>query len=367
MLRKRVHESLGVSVSGQAGLYVYFLLLTHRWLEPDAISAWLIPSEFLDTKYGAALRQYLGDVVELLQVHQYSHDEVQFEDAMVSSAVVVFRNRLPVPDHQVLFSKGETLSRPKKTAFVTVRQLRQSSKWSYPHHATPSAASDKVLGDLFVVKRGIATGANDYFVLERKRANELRLSRDVLLPVLPKARYLHEDIIESDHDGFPVTDKQLCLVSCGLPWLALKSRFPSLAEYLESVPPEIRKRTLVSSRKLWYQQEVRPPAPFVATYMGRQSATSPIRFFLNRSSATALNNYLMIYPKPFLLELGWGDQLQLEVFRVLRSVDNDDLLRCGRVYGGGLHKIEPKELLKVPLQNVPKWIDDELKQYQLLV
>lgn len=80
-----------IRISGLAGLYCYFLLLSDAWLEEGGLSVWLIPSEFMDVNYGQAIKQYLTERVELLHIHRFSPADVQFTDALVSSAIVVFR------------------------------------------------------------------------------------------------------------------------------------------------------------------------------------------------------------------------------------------------------------------------------------
>ena len=59
--------------------------------------------------------------------------------------------------------------------------------------------------------------------------------------------------------------------------------------------------------------------------------------------------YLMLYPSTALAEYLDQDPANLEtVHAALLSLTADDLRRGGRVYGGGLHKIEPKELASLP-------------------
>jgi hypothetical protein len=48
----------GTKIGALAGLYCYFLGISHAWLAPDAIPGWLIPSEFMDGNYGEALKDY---------------------------------------------------------------------------------------------------------------------------------------------------------------------------------------------------------------------------------------------------------------------------------------------------------------------
>jgi hypothetical protein len=85
--------------------------------------------------------------------------------------------------------------------------------------------------------------------------------------------------------------------------------------------------------------------------MGRNLARrdKPFRFILNRSQATAANVYLLLYPKPVLARaLAGNPALDRQVWEFLNNIDAATLLGEGRVYGGGLYKMEPKELANVP-------------------
>jgi hypothetical protein len=84
--------------------------------------------------------------------------------------------------------------------------------------------------------------------------------------------------------------------------------------------------------------------------MGRSGeGRSPFRVIWNKSAATAHNVYLLLYPKVALKRaFEEHPQLQAVVFRHLQSIDVKHLLGEGRVYGGGLYKLEPRELSRVP-------------------
>src|SRR5438045_3950350 len=78
-----------------------YLLLADQWLSEGGISAWLIPSEFMDVKYGLAVKHYLTRNVKLLHIHRFCPHDVQFSDALVSSAVVVFEKSSPSTNGRV--------------------------------------------------------------------------------------------------------------------------------------------------------------------------------------------------------------------------------------------------------------------------
>jgi hypothetical protein len=94
--------------------------------------------------------------------------------------------------------------------------------------------------------------------------------------------------------------------------------------------------------------------------MGRSygRTTPPFKFYLNLSKAIATNVYLNLYPRKSLLALLEQDSNhQFEMLEILKRIEMSQLIDEGRTYGGGLHKIEPKELAKVRLAALPDWLD----------
>ncbi|MBS0208416.1 MAG: N-6 DNA methylase [Planctomycetes bacterium] len=356
-LRDLVAERLGIQISGLAGLYCYFLLLAHSWLEKDGLAVWLIPSEFMDVNYGTAVKQYLTDKVTLLHIHRFCPSDVQFDDALVSSAVVVFKKSSATDNHTVEFSFGGTLNEPAKSQHVPLTELRERAKWTaYPNSGeVEKPAEGPRLGELFTIKRGLATGDNSFFILPREEANRLGIPSECLKPILPSPRYITNEMIEGGKDGYPKTDVVLSLIDTKLPESEIEKHFPEFWKYLQSGKAKsIHSRYLTSRRTPWYSQENREPAPFLCTYMGRSSGIGkkPFRFIWNQSKATAANVYLVLYPKGELkLALDADHSLYARVFDALNEISESAFKSEGRVYGGGLHKVEPLELSRLP---VPK-------------
>jgi hypothetical protein len=325
-------------------------------MEDQGIAVWLIPSEFMDVNYGSSLRRYLTESVTLLHIHRFRPEDVQFTDALVSSAIVVFRKSPPTLGHCSRISLGGSLENPATEASIPLDTLARSGKWTqFPEGAGAVRNGELTLGDLFSIKRGLATGANDFFILTDLDAKHWSIPRRFLKPILPSPRYLDEDVVGALPGGSPAISRRLYLLDCSESEEEVEACWPRFYDYLRTGREQkIHSSYLTSRRVPWYSQEKRPPAPFLCTYMGRSGkGKPPFRFLWNQSQATAHNVYLMLYPRDPLREaLELHPEMAARVFQGLQHITPAQMVSEGRVYGGGLHKVEPKELAQIPARSV---------------
>ena len=356
-LQASVRQETGLALSGLASLYCHFLMLSRKWMKPDGVGVWLIPAEWMSVNYGSALRTFLSGHVRLLRVHRFAADDVRFADALVSSCVVWFRNAPPAEN--ALFTEGGDLLRPAVSCEIPASTLRTAPKW--PPAPQTEAADDAPiprLRDFFTIRRGIATGDNGFFILDEPDAAARGIPRDFLKPILPSPRHLSTDWVRTDADGVPVNARRLFLLDCtGRASDALPN---SVRTYLSTGAETAAKKKLCAARTHWYDQEQRAPAPILCSYMGRGDGSgAPVRFILNESKAIATNSFLMLYPKGALArrlkELPKDTEA---VWALLRAIPAEEFRRAGRCYGGGLQKMEPKELGDLDATALRDWLEE---------
>lgn len=345
-LKEKIYREFGITISGLSGLYCYFLILSTLWLKEGGLSCWLIPSEFLDVNYGTAIKKFLCDKVDLISIHKYNPSDLQFSDALVSSSIVTFRNKSP-KNHLVKFTNGCSLLNPTGVNEVSLSSIDPHSKWNvlFDGRENETEIKGNTIGEYFKVSRGISTGNNSFFIIPYKEVVSRQLPDEFLVPVLPAPRHLKFDKIHLNFDNI-VNDNRLYMMSCPLPIDVIKNKYPSLYEYI--IEGEQRKANFgynCKKRSPWYLTETRAPAPIYMTYMGRGEYNSKMfRFILNESNAIVTNSYLILYPKDKYKHCFVDKVTTEKVWSILNSIPKDRLARCGRTYGGGLFKIEPKEL-----------------------
>ena len=355
-------KAAGIHFSGLAGLYCYFMVVAQRWMAKDGVAGWLIPSEFMDVNYGTELKRYLLQKVTLLRIHRFNPDEVQFDDALVSSAVVWIKNTPPAKDRVVEFTYGGTHACPAVSKQIKADELDLNDKWTrYPLRTQTQPRTGPVISDYFNVTRGIATGDNSFFIIDKDKAKALDIPAEYLQPVLPSPRYLKDSIVDSDEDGYPSVPNSGFLINCRLDEFSLENRHPKLWNYLLTGKEKVSSSYLCRSRKIWYLQEQRKATPFICTYMGRgnKDDSRPVRFILNRSRAIVTNSYLMLYPKSHLRNLIETNPKAIDlVWEILNEISSESMRYEGRVYGGGLHKMEPSELGNLPAQGIGELLSE---------
>ncbi|MDR3046574.1 MAG: Eco57I restriction-modification methylase domain-containing protein, partial [Bacteroidales bacterium] len=350
-LNERIQLNFGLSFSGLMGLYGYFLALSALWLQDNGISVWLVPNEFLDVNYGEEIKTFLLTKVNLLRIHRFNPENVQFSDALVTSTVVFYTTGITAAP--VLFTTGQDINNPDYQKKIAFQRLCPNDKWS--HYFSSQKQRNKpmnTIGDYFSVKRGIATGSNKHFILTNEQVEKINIPNKYIKSILPSPRYIKDNVIKISKDGYigDIQSKYLLNITCleheivDLP--------QKLIDYLNIIYSEVKDNYIIRNRSPWFKQEYRPECPFLMSYMSRNTK-EPFRLFLNKTNATAPNVYLMLYPK-----FDWKKaEVQNEGFldylhNNLQRISAETFVSSGRVYGGGLYKLEPKELMSVPLDDI---------------
>ncbi|MBI3950222.1 MAG: N-6 DNA methylase [Acidobacteria bacterium] len=383
---------LHLDVSRQGTLAFYFLLKLIAEMPDGARAAVIVPMEVLDARYGKVAKHVLCQHTALTALIHFSPEMNAFHKVDVGATIVLFRkgyerqnqvcnltlNVLPGTD-ELLGCLETPCPGKRELAFGSLvvqpqNDLLEVPKW-FSIATTESLTVDWETSGLVVplkalarVVRGIATGANEFFVLPAQKVEQYSLEPYVVRTVHRNREI--QDIILDEARWQTLADEGKCV------WLLYLNgedvSDPHLRNYLaEGEAVGYHQRSLVQSRKKWYAMEQRDIPPIFFTLLTRGNP----RFILNRAGVRPLNMFLLIYPNPHLIR---ADATELLWALLNSNFSLSRLHSVSRTYGGNTLKVEPRELDNLPVinplalpedirQRIKGWIDDFYRHQQASV
>lgn len=337
---RQAARKLGVPWSGLAGLHVLFLLSTALRMHAREVACFITSAEWLDVGYGQILRKMLTHQPRLRAIHLLDPRAAAFSDAMTTSVILCIQNGASNSEIAVRLLRGtaEFNNLDEVGHHISRDQLSGSPRWTpfFKAQASQTDGSSTLvsLGSFVRVSRGIATGANSYFVMSKEEVIARGLA-DFARPALTSAEEIFQasGVVRVQQCTKYVLDVPESLGDAA-------RAHPALGRFLaEGEKKGITDRYLCRHRRYWWVLSPRIP-PMVATYMARR----PPAFALNPDGSAILNVCHGLYP---LVPLS---QSQLRGLVAYLNALGPRLVGAGRTYHGGLEKFEPREMeaIRVP-------------------
>ncbi len=379
-------KELKVNVSRLATHAFYFLLKIIAEMKEGANVAIIVPMEVLDARYGRTAREVLCQETTLSAIIQFSPEMNVFHNVDVGASILFFKKgsspkndvrhltltNLPSTKDFIscISQNNENQTFPfGKLTIKTQSSLKDLEKWfSLPDKKLEPLRREKkviLLKEIATVVRGIATGANDFFVISDSIVEKWKL-QPFLVRTIHRNREIQDIILDEAHWNKLRNDGKRV-------WLLYlkKSDFDKLQDqkstrsdnnlkerilsYISEGESEgYHKRSLVQTRQSWYLMEQREIPPIFYTLLTRGNP----RFILNKANVRPLNMFLLIYPKPKY-------QNKEDIYTLWALLNSkfslSRLHSVSRTYGGKTLKVEPGELKELPIVN-PSKIPTILKQ-----
>lgn len=358
----------GFKLSRLTNIYGLFLLKIHLSLSACGRAAVLIPSEFLNADFGVPIKKFLLDTNYFDSVLIFDNNQLVFSDILTTACVVMLdANRVKdkpvrivhIPDLSVIgkLSNSLLLDTPIREPqnwqelFFSREALQPELKWTSLGRSNSQRSPKLVpLGEIADVMRGIATGANSFFTLNAEEVEQYGLEEIYLRQCITKASYApHLDFNRNNFDELSSSGKKVYLLYYkGGP---ISSALRSYIELGEE--HGFHERYLTKHREPWFSTERREVAPIWITVFGRQG----LRFVLNRARIWNLTAFHCIYPK-------FREEIRLRALMAY-LVSYECIERAKeelRVYGDGLLKMEPRDVARLPVLNIPELPSDAIEQ-----
>lgn len=337
----------GVPLQGAVNAYTLFVIEACLRLRPGGRGAFLLPAEWANANSGAVLKEFLLSRGLLRRLVSVCNLRPVFADALTTASLVLVEaprsgEALPESVACLFVPEGAALPGPGTSGRpVPVAALRAAPKWDVLLRDLPAAPPPGFvrLAALATTRRGLATGANGFFHLSRAAALAQGIAPHRWLPCVAKA---------GDAPGPVFTAADLdTLEAAGRPTVFLDLTpplAPSEAAYVDAGAAEgLDARFLTRNRTPWHAPERLSVAPIWAATFARDR----LRFVLNEAGALQLTAFHGIFP----------ERRDRAFLRALTACLNAAPVACLaeaqlRRYGGGLRKIEPRDLLEISVPDL---------------
>lgn len=355
-----IEKRTGLKLSGYTNLASAFLLKSLHELGDGGKLAYLMPLEFLNTGYGEVVKRALlegGGIKALIRIEP---EEEVFPDATTSVGIVLVHK--DSVKHAVRFCTVTSMSQLEQGwaavpgRSVNVEELDPVEKW-LRHFDEPQKLNHSELvpvSSYGAFSRGIATGANEFFIVSRQEAAELGLPASTLRACIARSSQVRQGYFtESDLRRLADNDERVFLVDLA------SSGDESVKKYIaKGRSLGFDQRFLTRTRKPWFKLEARKPSPILFGVFSRDG----FKVIRNTSSAVSLTCFHCFYPNLF------GHDFVDYLFLYFNSPASQKILsQEARKYGGKLDKFEPRDLNRA-LAPSPQWfsrIPEALAKKQL--
>ena len=260
------------SLVGRGDLAAPFMLHALRHLQPGGRAALVISSAFLDSGYGKQFWGLLNQVASLSLLVE-APQERWFQDAAVHTLIALFERRqpseslclarlsVPTADAATELADGARLEDLADLRYAAsdkpatwARALRAPAAWL--DFESQAADALTTLGEIAEIRRGVTTGANEFFYLSSEQAQALQLPSRFLLPLLRAPGKTGQGCIAVDRE----LGKEQVLA---IPPDTELSEYPGLSAYLESFESGSLNSTL-ANREPWWSLHLRPAQVFLS-------------------------------------------------------------------------------------------------------
>ncbi len=350
----RIAKREGVKLNGLTASWVPFVIHAERFLKKEGRMAFVLPSKLLHVKYAKPFRKWL--LRKFADITIIAFDRRVFSEILEDTILLLADKQGSSGVRFIRVSNEKELSTTDLSSIQIIhpraeekwtKYLLPSKMWKELHSILEKVKDEFVpLGSFGFVTIGVVTGSNDFFTLTEREVLDWGIEEKYLLPLVSKAEDLSG--IRVTNDDWLLSKKlghKCYLLHLTEPWERLGAR---VRDYLEQRGREldVRSKYKVRIRKVWYEVPgVRFPDLFIS-YMSHEVPKIAVNEVnLQGKKATSTNTIHQVFLKsridPLILAVSFYNSLTLVSAEL-----------TGRFYGGGVLKLEPKEVERILVPNM---------------
>lgn len=339
---KKLSSMTSKNISGYTNMASAFLIKSVFELNKNGRLAYIMPIEFVNSGYGSTVKEFLTNNgnVNIIKID----DEVGvFDEVTTTVCIILFEKN--DNNKTITFSKIRSIDslNVEKCREFNSEELESSIKWlSYFDSKESSLSSTKGFVPLSMYgkfKRGIATGANEFFALNFSDVLRLGLDKKEISYCITKSNQVKTSVFDSKLlASLKKSDEAIYILNLRSSPSIMAQKYIEYGERLG-----YHTRYLTSKRTPWFSIEKREPAPIWFGVFSR----GEFKIIRNETNALNLTCYHGFVPSKIF------DTYVDKLFVYLKSrFATECINEHKRIYGKDLTKFEPGDLGEILVPSI---------------
>jgi adenine-specific DNA-methyltransferase len=341
---KSIHQNAKLSDTKPKNIWTSFLVRCIEFTDTNGILAFVLPSELLQVKFAAELRELILEEFERVEI--FTFNELLFKDCKGQDTLLLIGERKS-DTKGVYYCNIDKLTDLNRGDLALTQNVKiKESKWTHHHLETDEIELlEKLKGQLKTIndycssKAGIVTAANDYFIVPTKTVKEYSL-REFIKPIIQKGVFVNGSVELSKEEFQLLIDKSKPTYLIALDKNSVIRKNAKLWSYLKiGEDRQIDKRYKTSIRDNWYE------VPNVGK--------APEAFFFKRCNEypKLVKNSAKVLATDSAYTITMKGNFTIEnlIYSFYNSLTLAFAELHGRYYGGGVLELTPNEFKKLPV------------------
>ncbi|MBN8678110.1 MAG: N-6 DNA methylase [Chitinophagales bacterium] len=346
---KNIHHAAKLADNKPKNIWTAFLVRCIEFTAADGILAFVLPSELLQVKFAAELRELILKQFERVEI--FTFNELLFKDCKGQDTLLLIGERKS-EDKGIFYCNIKKLTDLEERKFTLAQNVKiKESKWTHHHLETEEIElleklkeQIQTVNDYCNSKAGIVTAANDYFIVDAKTVDEYSL-HDFVKPIIQKGVLVGGSVELSEEDFQMLIDKSKPTYLIAID---KKTQIRSNAKFWKykqiGEDRNLHKRYKTSRRENWFH------VPNIGA--------EPEAFFFKRCNEypKLIKNTanVLATDSAYTITMKNGFEIENLIYSFYNSLTLAFAELHGRYYGGGVLELTPNEFKKLPVPYLTK-------------
>lgn len=361
---KEFYDNTGYHFSGYTNQYILFLIKSLYQLENNGRLCFIVPNEFLNSKYGNEIKKILVDSKSLKGIVNLNYNV--FPNAITTSCILFIEKTennwiefIDVKSEEELINLNfETEFFADESTKIPTKEIDANEKWM--RYFSDSSLNILTTENNFVqltkfvdVKRGIATGANKFFLFNKEKKEKYQIEDDYFSLAISRSADIIDPICTRETINKLISEnKNVFLLDVD------KKPSTNLLNYIKEGEEEGYNDKYIPKRRTpWFSMEKKEAAPILIS----SSFRGKIKVIRNLCNVKSLTTFHSVY-----MNNGYERYTNILFCYLLTTNGQTLLLNNRKEMGNGLIKFQPNDYNEALMLDLTKISENDLDKIDQL-